>query len=70
MPSRFFSGTWKDALRTYTIGTAEEVLDRFGDHPRGLDSVDGYLLTPLGDDVERLAMLSGVADSFRAGRPS
>ena len=68
--ARFFSGTWEDALRTYTIGTADEVLDRIREHTRAVDSVDGYILTPLGDDVDQLALLSGVADSLRAGRPS
>ena len=68
--ARFFSGTWEEALRTYTIGTADEVLERIRDHTRAVDTVDGYILTPLGDDVEQLALLAGIADSLRAGRPS
>jgi probable F420-dependent oxidoreductase len=68
--ARFFSGTWEEALRTYTIGTADEVLDRIRHHTRAIDAVDGYILTPLGDDVGQLALLSGVAESLRAGRPS
>jgi hypothetical protein len=44
------------------------VLERIRDHTRAIDAVDGYILTPLGDDVEQLALLSGIADDLRGGR--
>jgi probable F420-dependent oxidoreductase len=69
--ARFFSGTWEEALRTYTIGSADQVLEQIREHTRAVDAVDGYILTPLGDDVDQLRLLSGVADALRAGpRPN
>lgn len=68
--ARFFSGTWEEALRMYTIGSADEVLGKIREHTREVDSVDAYILTPLSDDVDQLGLLSGLADVLRAGWPS
>jgi probable F420-dependent oxidoreductase len=68
--ARFFRGSWEDALRTYTIGSADQVLEKIREHTRAIDSVEGYILTPLGDDPDQLGLLAGIADSLRGGRPS
>lgn len=63
--SRYFAGTWDDAQRTYTIGTREEVVEKLRDQTRAVDRVDGYVLTPLSDDVAQLRLLAGVAEDLR-----
>ncbi len=62
---RFFSGTWEDALRTYTIGTADEVVEQIREHTRLIDHVDAYVLTPFSDEVQQMQLLSGIADTLR-----
>lgn len=68
--ARFFRGSWEEAQNTYTIGAADQVLEKIRAHTRAIDSVEGYILTPLSDDPEQLALLSGVADALRDGRRS
>jgi len=65
--AKFFEGSWKDALRTYTIGTADEVLDKIRTHTAGIDRVDGYIFTPLSEEPEQMELLAGVAKELRAG---
>jgi hypothetical protein len=65
--ARFFDGTWEDALRTYTIGTADEVLAKLRVHTAGVDRVDAYIFTPLSDEPEQMEQWAGVAERLRAG---
>lgn len=65
--ARFFDGSWEDAQRTYTIGTADEVLDKLRTHTAGIDRVDGYIFTPFSDDVDQMELLAGIAGRLRAG---
>lgn len=58
--ARFFTGTWEDALRTYTIGTVDSVVEQIAVTTAGIDRVDGYVLTPLGGEVEQLDALARV----------
>lgn len=66
--SRFFDGSWEDAQRTYTIGTADEVVEKIRTHTAGIDRVDGYIFTPLSDEPEQMEKLAGVAERLRAGQ--
>jgi probable F420-dependent oxidoreductase len=59
--ARFFSGSWEDARRTYTIGTVDEVLEQVRVHTAGIERVDGYVFTPLSDEVEQMHLLSEVS---------
>jgi probable F420-dependent oxidoreductase len=68
--SGFFSGSWEDALRTYTIGTVDEVVAAIQAHTVHIDRVDAYVLTPLGDDPGQLDLLAEVAARLRARRSS
>lgn len=63
--ARFFDGSWEDAQRTYTIGTADEVLEKVRTHTAGIDRVDHYVFTPLSGEDEQMELLSGVADQLR-----
>jgi len=63
--SRFFAGSWEDALRTYTIGTADEVLNKIRAHTAAVDHVDAYIFTPLSDEAEQLGLLAGIAGVLR-----
>lgn len=63
--ARFFEGSWEDALRTYTIGTADEVLEQLRAHTRGIDRVDAYVFTPFSEDAEQMELLAGVAARLR-----
>lgn len=65
----FFNGTWEEALRTYTIGSRSEVLEKTKAHVRGIDRVDAYIFTPLGDEIEQLDELAHVASELR-GSPA
>lgn len=67
--ARFFDGSWQDAQRTYTIGTADEVVDRLRNHASGIDRVDAWVFTPLSDETEQMDLLAGVADVLRDGDP-
>ena len=63
----FFAGDWADALRTYNIGTAEEVEDRLFETARHIDRVDSYVLTPLSGEPDQLqALADAVAPRLRA----
>lgn len=64
--ARFFDGSWEDALRTYTIGSRDEVLEKVRAHTAGIDRVDAYVLTPLSDDVEQMDLLAEMAQQLRA----
>lgn len=65
----FFTGDWRDARRTYTIGTGEEVVAAVRKHTVGIDHVDAYVLTPLSDDREQLdALAELVAPRLREGQ--
>lgn len=64
---RFFEGTWEDALRTYTIGTADEVVDQLRAQTAAVDRVDGYVFTPFDDSDEQMDALAGVAQRLRSG---
>lgn len=66
--ARFFSGSWEDALRTYTIGTAAEVVEQVRAQTVGIDRVDAYILTPLSDETDQLRRLVAVAEELRAPR--
>lgn len=69
--STFFSGTWDDALRTYSIGTPEQILNRISDHTAAIDHVDAYILTPLDNDRSQLDRLAAsIAPALRAGVPT
>lgn len=63
--ARFFRGSWEDAQRTYTIGPADEVLDKLRAHTAGIDRVDGYVFTPLSDETEQMELLADVARQLR-----
>lgn len=63
--ARFFDGSWHDAQRTYTIGTADEVLDKVQTHTADIDRVDGYVLTPLSDETSQMELLADVAVRLR-----
>jgi alkanesulfonate monooxygenase SsuD/methylene tetrahydromethanopterin reductase-like flavin-dependent oxidoreductase (luciferase family) len=65
--ARFFDGSWEDAQRTYTIGTADEVVEKIRTHTAGIDRVDAYIFTPLSDDPEQMERLAGVAEQLRGG---
>jgi len=64
--SRFFSGSWEDARRTYTIGTADEVVEAITAHTAHVDRVDGYILTPLSGEPDQLTQLAGIAPALRS----
>ena len=66
--ARFFHGSWEDAQRTYTIGTADQVLDKIRAHTAVIDRVDAYILTPLSDETEQLRLLAGIAEDLRGTR--
>lgn len=55
---RFFAGDWEAARRTYTIGTADEILERIRTHTSGVDRVDAYVFTPLDDGPAQLEALA------------
>ena len=59
--STFFAGSWQDALNTYLIGTADEVLARLADQTTKIDRVDAYVLTPLSGEPDQLA---GIAEQI------
>lgn len=63
--ARFFEGTWDDARRTYTIGTADEVLEKVRAQTAGIDRVDHYVFTPLSDGDDQMQLLSGIAEQLR-----
>ena len=63
--SRFFSGSWEDALQTYTIGTSEQVLAAIAAQTAAIDRVDAYVLTPLSDETDQLRHLAGIAAQLR-----
>ncbi|MDP9458695.1 MAG: TIGR03619 family F420-dependent LLM class oxidoreductase [Actinomycetota bacterium] len=65
--ARFFDGSCEDAQRTYTIGTADEVLAKVRAHTAGIDRVDAYIFTPLSDELEQMELWAGVAEHLRAG---
>lgn len=62
---RFFAGDWDDALRTYTIGSVDEIVEKIRAHTASVDRVDSYILTPLGGDPDQLELLVGVAERLR-----
>ena len=65
----FFRGDWADARRTYNIGTEEEIAGQIFEMTRYVDRVDGYVLTPLSDEMDQLeALAESVAPRLRAGR--
>jgi probable F420-dependent oxidoreductase len=64
----FFSGDWDDAVRTYTIGSHEEVLERLRRDTAHVDRVDAWIFTPLSDDPRQLELLAEhVAPALRRG---
>lgn len=64
--SGFFAGSWDEALRTYTIGTADEVVEKVREHCAGIDRVDAYVLTPLSGEADQLdALAEGVVPALR-----
>jgi probable F420-dependent oxidoreductase len=65
--SRFFDGSWEDAQRTYTIGTADEVVDKLRAQTASIDRVDAYIFTPLSNETEQMDQLASVAERLRAG---
>lgn len=71
----FFNGTWKEALATYAIGTPEQVSQQIQEQAAYIDRIDGYVLTPLGDDPSQLdglvivrSLLEKAARSSRSER--
>lgn len=54
----FFTGSWDEARRTYTIGTREQVAEGLAAQTAGIDRVDGSVLTPLIEDPEQLDALA------------
>ncbi|GAC1645797.1 MAG: TIGR03619 family F420-dependent LLM class oxidoreductase [Candidatus Dormibacteraceae bacterium] len=63
----FFRGDWDDALRTYNIGSPDEITQRLFEMARHADRVDGYVLTPLSGEPEQLGLLAtAVAPALRA----
>lgn len=62
----FFTGTWEEAQRTYTIGTPEQIADRIRAHTAGIDRIDAYVLTPLGADIGQLDGLQQVRAELNA----
>lgn len=65
--ARFFTGSWEEALRTYSIGTTDSIVSRITAHTATIDRVDNYILTPLSDELEQLELLTTVADGLRRG---
>ncbi len=63
---RFFTGDWEDALRTYSIGSVEEIVEKVRTHTAAVDRVDSYILTPLSADADQLELLVGVAEGLRS----
>lgn len=63
--ARFFTGSWAEALRTYTIGTVEQVLAAIRTQTAQIDRVDSYILTPLSDEADQLRLLGGIAEELR-----
>jgi probable F420-dependent oxidoreductase len=55
---RFFAGDWDDMVRTYSIGTAEQIAAGIRSQVAGIDRVDAYVLTPLADDFDQLDLLA------------
>lgn len=56
--SKFFTGSWEEAKRTYTIGSPTAVIDQIRAHTVGIDHVDAYVFTPLDDTEEQLEALA------------
>lgn len=56
----FFTGTWQEATRTYTIGSVEQVADKIAAQTAGIDQIDAYVLTPLSGDPRQLDALVDV----------
>lgn len=65
--SRFFSGSWEDALATYSIGTAGQVVEKLCEQTADVDRVDAYIFTPLSEEPEQMELWAGVADALRSG---
>lgn len=66
--ARFFHGTWEEALRTYSIGQPDELVEAFRAQTAGIDRVDAYVLTPLDEDLGQLEVLAEhVAPALREG---
>lgn len=63
--ARFFPGSWDEALRTYTIGTAAEVVAAITAQTAQIDRVDAYVLTPLTDQLDQLQLLGTIAEELR-----
>lgn len=55
---RFFPGSWEEALKTYLIGTAEEIAERVVTHTARLPRVDGYLFTSMSERPEQLERIA------------
>lgn len=55
----FFAGDWEDAMRTYNIGTAGEIVGRLREMARDIDRVDAYVLTPLSAEAGQLEAIAG-----------
>lgn len=56
--TRFFPGSWEQALTTYLIGTAEEIAERVIAHTARLPRVDGYLFTSMSERPEQLERIA------------
>ena len=55
----FFHGSWEDALNTYIIGTADEVVEKLHAQSECMDGgADAYVLTCLSPEPEQLELLS------------
>lgn len=61
----FFTGSWEEAQRTYTIGTPEQVAEKIRAQAAKIDNVDAYVLTPLSGDIDQLDGLREVALQLR-----
>lgn len=65
--SGFFTGDWDEARRTYSIGSADEILTKIHEQTAHIDRVDAYILTPLSDEPDQLDLMRPVARSLRSG---
>lgn len=66
---KFFTGSWEEAVNTYVIGTADEVIEKLKAQTRRIDRpVDSYVLTAISDEVSQLELIAqAVSPALREG---
>nr|WP_228501319.1 TIGR03619 family F420-dependent LLM class oxidoreductase [Nocardioides agariphilus] len=61
--SAYFTGDWDDAVRTYVIGSADEVAERLAGLSADIGHVDGFVFTPISNEPDQLALLADLRSS-------